>query len=107
MPLCVSSLETVREGLSPIPGTFALEENSVVPVLTLPEKTRRRWHEQPAKRLNQSKTQRGILGGSAVVPPSAQGVIPEIPLLRRAPCMEPTSPSAFVSASLCVSLMNK
>ena len=25
----------------------------------------------------------------------------------RAPCMEPSSPSACVSASLCVSLMNK
>ena len=40
---------------------------------------------------------------------SAQGMILEtldgVP--RPAPCMEPISPSAYVSASLCVSLMNK
>ena len=52
----------------------------------------------------------GHLGGSAVEHlPSAQGVILEswdqVP--HRAPCMEPASPSAYVSASLCVSLMNK
>ena len=39
----------------------------------------------------------------------AQGMIPgfwdQVP--HRAPCKEPTSPSAYVSASLCVSLMNK
>ena len=43
-----------------------------------------------------------------LAPPSAQGMILEsrdqVP--RRAPCMEPASPSACVSASLCVSLMN-
>ena len=41
---------------------------------------------------------------SSLVPPSAQGLIVEtrdgVP--RRAPCMEPASPSAGVSASLCV-----
>ena len=50
--------------------------------------------------------QRSQLNGLA--PPSAQGVILEIldPVPRRAPCMEPASPSACVSASLslCVSL---
>ena len=42
---------------------------------------------------------------SGLAPPSAQGVILEIQdrILRRAPCMEPASPSACVSASLCVS----
>ena len=52
----------------------------------------------------------GRLDGSVVEHlPLAQGVIPEsrdrVP--RRAPHMEPASPSACVSASLCVSLMNK
>ena len=52
----------------------------------------------------------GWPGGSAVEPlPSAQGVTPgsrdRVP--RRAPCMEPASPSAWVSASLSVTLMNK
>ena len=52
-----------------------------------------------------------------LVPPSAQGVILETSdrVPRQAPCMEPASPSAYVSASLslslslcvCVSLMNK
>ena len=48
---------------------------------------------------------------SGLAPPSAQGVILEtrdrVP--RRAPCMEPASPSACVSASLSLSvfLMNK
>ena len=48
---------------------------------------------------------------SSLVPPSAQGVILEtwdqVPC--PAPCMEPASPSAYVSASLflSVSLMNK
>ena len=47
------------------------------------------------------------LGPSSLAPPSAQGVIPEtrdrVP--HRAPCWEPASPSACVSASLslCVS----
>ena len=48
-------------------------------------------------------------GLSGLAPPSAQGLIlksqDRVP--RRAPCMEPASPSACVSASLCVSLMNK
>ena len=55
---------------------------------------------------------KGRLGGSVVEPlPSGQGVILEswnqVP--HRAPCMEPASPSACVSASLSlsVSLMNK
>ena len=56
------------------------------------------------------KKKKGRLGGSAVkCLPSAQGVILEswdqVP--HRAPCMEPASPSAYVSASLCVSFMNK
>ena len=56
---------------------------------------------------NQDK---GHLGGSAVEHlPSAQGVIlgswDQVP--HQTPCMEPASPSAYVSASLCVSLMNK
>ena len=52
----------------------------------------------------------GCLGGSAVecLPP-AQVVTPgswdRVP--HQAPCMEPASPSAWVSASLCVSLTNK
>ena len=50
----------------------------------------------------------GVLSGLAP-PRSAQGVILEtwdrVP--RRAPCMEPASPSACVSASLTGSLMNK
>ena len=39
--------------------------------------------------------------------PLAQGVIPQSPdrVPHRAPCMEPASPSAYISASL--SLMNK
>ena len=52
----------------------------------------------------------GSLGGSAVEHlPSAQGMILETwdQVLYRAPCMEPASPSACVSASLSVSLMNK
>ena len=43
----------------------------------------------------------GCLGGSAVEwLPSAQGVIPEFQdqVLHRAPCEEPASPSAYVSA---------
>ena len=52
----------------------------------------------------------GRLGGSVVEHlPLAQGMIPgswdQVP--HRASCMEPASPSAYVSASLCVSLMNK
>ena len=48
----------------------------------------------------------GCLGGSAVEwPPPAQGVIPEswdrVP--HRDPCMKPASPSAYVSASVCLS----
>ena len=52
----------------------------------------------------------GHLGGSAIEPlPSAQGMILGSwdQVLHRAPCGEPASPSACVSASLCVSLMNK
>ena len=53
---------------------------------------------------------KGRLGGSAVERlPLAQGVILEsqdqVP--HQAPRREPASPSACVSASLCVSLMNK
>ena len=51
--------------------------------------------------------QPGWLSGLAL--PSAQGLILEtrdrVP--RWVPCMEPASPSACVSASLSVSLMNK
>ena len=52
----------------------------------------------------------GHLSGSAVERlPSAQGLILESParVPHRAPCMEPASPSACVSASFSVSLMNK
>ena len=59
--------------------------------------------------LKRSKGQPGWLG--SLVPPSAQGIILGTwdRVLRGAPCMEPTSPSAYVSASLVlsVSLMNK
>ena len=53
---------------------------------------------------------KGCLGGSADEHlPSAQGMIPgpwdRVP--HQAPCMEPASLSARVSASLSVSLMNK
>ena len=43
---------------------------------------------------------------SSLVPPAAQGVILETQdrVPRRAPCMEPASPSACVSASLSLSL---
>ena len=52
----------------------------------------------------------GYLGGSVLEHlPSAQGVTPgsqdQVP--HRTPRREPASPSACVSASLCVSLMNK
>ena len=46
------------------------------------------------------------LGGSVVEhPPLAQGMIPESwdRVLQQLPCREPASPSAYVSASLCVS----
>ena len=52
----------------------------------------------------------GRLGGSVVEHlPSAQGVIPEFwdQVPHRAPCGEPASPSAWVSASFSVSLRNK
>ena len=52
----------------------------------------------------------GSLGGSAVWRlPSAQGVILESRdrILHQAPCTGPASPSACVSASLSLSLMNK
>ena len=52
---------------------------------------------------------RRCLGGLAVeCLPSVQGGIPgfQDQVLHWAPCMEPASPSACVSASLCVSLMN-
>ena len=48
----------------------------------------------------------GHLGGSVVERrPSAQGLIPGSwdRVLHRVPCMEPASPSACVSVSLCVS----
>ena len=52
----------------------------------------------------------GSLGGSEVWRlPLAQGAIlePRDRVLRRAPGMEPASPSAFVSASLSMSIINK
>ena len=57
-----------------------------------------------------SKSGLRSLGGSVVqCLPSAQGMIPgswdQIP--HQAPHREPASPSAYVSVSLCVSLMNK
>ena len=55
-----------------------------------------------------------FFGGAAWVAqqfmlPSAQGVILETqdPVPHRARCMEPASPSAWVSASLSVSIKNK
>ena len=46
---------------------------------------------------------------SGLAPPSAQGVIQETQdrVPRQDACMEPASPSARVSASLFLSLMNK
>ena len=46
---------------------------------------------------------------SSLAPPLAQGVILETQdqVPHQASCMEPASPSACVSASLCLSLMNK
>ena len=56
---------------------------------------------------NSNSGKPGWLSGLAL--PSAQGMIlaswDRVP--RRARCMEPTSPSACVSASLSLSLMNK
>ena len=52
----------------------------------------------------------GHLGGSAVERlPLAQGLILEFwdRVPYQAPCMEPASPSAYVSASLCLSWINK
>ena len=55
----------------------------------------------------------GVLGQprwlSGLAPPSAQGLILETQdgVPHQTPCMKPASPSACVSASLCVSLMNK
>ena len=52
----------------------------------------------------------GHLGGSVVeCLPLAQVMIPGSwdQVLHRAPHREPASPSAYVSASLCVSFMNK
>ena len=54
----------------------------------------------------------GSLGGAAVWRlPLAQGAILETrdQIPHRAPCLEPASPSAYVSASisLCVTIMNK
>ena len=53
---------------------------------------------------------RGCLSGSMVERlPLAQVVIPGFwdGVLHQAPFMKPASPSAYVSASLCVSVMNK
>ena len=52
----------------------------------------------------------GSVGGSAVEHlPLAQGVIPGLwdRVPHQAPCEEPASPSAYVIASLSVSIMNK
>ena len=54
--------------------------------------------------------QPACLGGSAVeCLPLAQAMIPSFRdrVLRRAPCKEPASPSAYVFVSLFVFLMNK
>ena len=56
------------------------------------------------------KVDLGCQGGSAVESlPLAQVVMLESwdPIPCRAPCVEPAPPSACVSASLCVSLMNR
>ena len=57
-------------------------------------------HSQINTSLKQKRGQPGWLSGLA--PPSVQGVILETQdrVLHRAPCMEPASPSACVSASL-------
>ena len=55
-------------------------------------------------------TRKGRLGGSVVEHLTlAQGMIPESwdRVRHRVPHREPASPSAYVSASLCVSLMNE
>ena len=67
-----------------------------------------RQHEWVGPYGSNIKRNRGSPGGSVVkLLPSVQGLILEswdgVP--RQAPCMEPASPSAYVSASL--SLMNK
>ena len=79
----------VTESLSGIPGW----------------KDKRNWHGNWAEITEGGQPR--WLGG--LVPPSAQGVILEtwdrVPC--RAPCMEPVSTSACVSASLCLSWINK
>ena len=59
--------------------------------------------------LNKSQHHGQLRWLSGLVLPSAQGVILETQdrVPHQAPCMEPASPSACVSASLCVSLRNK
>ena len=59
---------------------------------------------------NNNATLRTLTAGqpwwlSGLVPPLAQGLILETRdrVLHRAPCVEPASPSAYVSASLCLS----
>ena len=58
------------------------------------------WGEQKCKQIHCMTGQPRWLSGLA--PPSAQGMILETQdrVPRRAPCMEPASPSACVSASL-------
>ena len=67
-------------------------------------------NKKTLKKKKKNHTGRGSLGGSAVEHlPLAQGAILEsrdrVP--RQAPSLEPASPSACVSASLSLSLMNK
>ena len=78
----------------------------------------RPWAEGGAQPLSHWDTQEkylkslvlGHLSGSVVERlPSAQVMTPGSwdRVLHRAPCMEPASPSAYISVSLSVSLMNK
>ena len=65
---------------------------------------------EPARPARQFNWQTGQPGGpSGLAPPSAQGVILEsrdrVPR-RRAPCMEPASPSAWVSIISCCCLLS-
>ena len=67
-------------------------------------------HTHTQQMIQENKTM-GCLGGSGIERlPLAQDMIPDSrdQVLHRAPCMEPASPpSAYVSASLSVCLMNK
>ena len=73
----------------------------------LPTLSTHTYHGRPVpKRHSREGIPREPQWCSGLAPPAAQGVILETRdrvLRRRAPCMEPASPSAGVSASLCLS----